>query len=738
MGLAETVLQPDVLVVGADDPAVSAALGAARAGADTLLIGEIASRRRFRAAAAGVRVLSATVWGVFAGPEVAAVAESARYVIRPRRLVVAPQSYDAAVHLPGWTLPGCMGVTEALEALRRGDWPSGPVVLAGDGAGLFDVAVALLRHGVTVAGISMASAAAVPGRLRRVPVWLGTRPVAVEGTDRVASVLLDGPGGRQRIEAATCVLHWGTERETGIARALGAEHRVIGGRLETVADADGRTSVPGLFLTIGGPAAVSLAEPPSIAGLPDEVVACRCEAVTAGEIRQSGATSLATLKRATRAGMGWCGGRSCAAAIARLYGAGAEADFAAPRMPFVPIRAGAIMAGHPEPADKSVALPPPTRWLTTPPAALPRDAEIVVIGGGIVGLACALFLARDGHDVLLMDRGEPGLAASTANAGSLHIQLVPYVYAAGSGGPMADALPLGPASVGLWRDIARDANESLGLRTEGGLILAETAAEMELLRAKAAFERSRSIPSEVIGAAELAQLAPGLGGQFAGAAFCPLEGQGDPLRGIAALLALARRAGVRIAPGLEVTGLAYERPAWRVATGAGVVRAGQVVNAAGVQAGRVGALAGVPVPVVALVQQVVATEAAAPMLRQLVAWTGRHLSLKQGDGGHLLIGGGWPGTIDAAGATHGLRSSLEGNLALAVRALPVLGGVRVVRAWTGLAPHLTRAPVISATPGQAGLWHGVSGNGYTLGPVMGRMLADAVAGRTALPEAFAL
>jgi len=126
------------------------------------------------------------------------------------------------------------------------------------------------------------------------------------------------------------------------------------------------------------------------------------------------------------------------------------------------------------------------------------------------------------------------------------------------------------------------------------------------------------------------------------------------------------------------------------------------------------------------------------MLRQLVAWTGRHLSLKQGNGGHLLIGGGWPGTQDANGAAQVRRDSLEGNLALACRALPGLHGVDVLRAWTGLAPHLDRAPVISGTPGLPGLWHGVTGNGYTLGPVVGRMLADAVLGRAALPTAFSL
>ena len=203
-----------------------------------------------------------------------------------------------------------------------------------------------------------------------------------------------------------------------------------------------------------------------------------------------------------------------------------------------------------------------------------------------------------------------------------------------------------------------------------------------------------------------------------------------------ALLTLAQRAGARLAPGVAVTGLEPEGAGWLVRTNAGTIRAGQVVNAAGAQARRIGAMAGVTVPMYALVQQVIATEAAPPMLRQLVAWTGRHLSLKQGNGGHILVGGGWPGYQDATGAARVRRESVEGNLALACRALPGLRGVHVLRAWTGLAPHLDRAPVISGTPGVPGLWHGVTGNGYTLGPVVGRMLADAMLGRGALPDAF--
>ena len=67
--------------------------------------------------------------------------------------------------------------------------------------------------------------------------------------------------------------------------------------------------------------------------------------------------------------------------------------------------------------------------------------------------------------------------------------------------------------------------------------------------------------------------------------------------------------------------------------------------------------------------------------------------------------------------------------------LPALAGLQVVRAWTGLAVYLDRGPVIGE--GQPGLFHAVTSNGYTLGPIAGRMIADAMLGRDRPPAGFA-
>jgi glycine/D-amino acid oxidase-like deaminating enzyme len=138
------------------------------------------------------------------------------------------------------------------------------------------------------------------------------------------------------------------------------------------------------------------------------------------------------------------------------------------------------------------------------------------------------------------------------------------------------------------------------------------------------------------------------------------------------------------------------------------------------------------------VQQVIATQAAAPTMRHLVAHAGRHLSLKQGDGGHVLVGGGWPGELDAKGAPRNLRRSIEGNLWVAGRVLPALAGMQTLRAWTGLAVEVDRAPLLGEAPGVPGLFHAVTSNGYTLAPICGRLTADAVLGRAPVPKEFTL
>jgi glycine/D-amino acid oxidase-like deaminating enzyme len=468
----------------------------------------------------------------------------------------------------------------------------------------------------------------------------------------------------------------------------------------------------------------------------DETIVCRCESVTAGQLRAEvagGLVSLAALKKATRAGMGPCQGRFCAATVARFCpGEPGEDSFAAPRLPVRPVPAAALMveAGEFE-APLIPAMTLPSRRVPVAPAG-PQVAEaaIVVIGGGVVGLATAYFLAREGADVLVLERDETGLAASTANAGSLHAQLISYDFDPGGpedGGKAAHTLPLGPRSIALWKEVAAEAGEGLGISTPGGLVLAEKPDDLPWLAKKSALERRWGVETHVIGANELLMMAPHLATDLAGAVFCPAEGRIDPLRGTMALRRLALARGARLLPGTEVLAIERAGSAFTIRTPAGPIRAGRVVNCAGPWGAAIGAMVGLSIPITGTVQQVIVTEPAPRLVEGLVALAHRHLSLKQQDAGGLLIGGGWFGRFDAHdGRSRNLRRSIEGNLFVAHRVLPALAGLRIIRAWTGVNPAIDRAPIFGEAPGVPGFFNTLTANGYTLGPVAGEITAAAV------------
>ncbi|MEA2738603.1 MAG: hypothetical protein QOH05_1910, partial [Acetobacteraceae bacterium] len=426
-------------------------------------------------------------------------------------------------------------------------------------------------------------------------------------------------------------------------------------------------------------------------------------------------------------------GRFCAATIARMCPGVPEPEgFAAPRAPLRPVPAAPLMREAPEFVAPLLSDPePPVRLHALPPLPVEtRHAGVVVIGGGVIGLSTAYYLAQGGADVLLIDRDEAAMAASTANAGSLHVQLLSYDFTddtPADGGPAAHTLPLGPRSIALWKAIAGAVGEDLGIRTEGGLMLAEDAAGLEWLRRKSAMERRCGIESHVLGSNELRDLAPALSDRMLGADFVPAEGYGDPLRGMMTLLRLTKAAGARLLRGAEVTGIERAGSDWTVTTSKGVVTAGRVVNATGPWAGRIGRMVGLDLPVTGTVQQVIVTEPAPVLTRHLVSVANRHLSLKQQANGGFLIGGGWFGGFDVAtGRTNTLRGNIEGNLWVCERALPAVRALSIVRAWTGINTAIDRAPILGEAPGLPGFYNAVTANGYTLGPVVGQMTAETI------------
>jgi len=469
----------------------------------------------------------------------------------------------------------------------------------------------------------------------------------------------------------------------------------------------------------------------------DETHICRCEEVSLGTLRAAiveGATDLGSLKRLTRAGMGRCQGRYCQDTLARLLQRERRVPVRAdqlfmPQPPLkpLPLRALAVekpeWGGHRRSALHSIAnAPAGSEFL--------GDEEIIIIGAGIAGCSTAYWVGRAGRRALVLDRGPVNGQASGGNAGSMHVQLLSFDFGnkAESGGtPALKTLLLQRESARMWAELERELKGDFEIKTVGGLMMAETERELGLLREKAAREREMGIDVEVIGREELQRIAPAVSATMLGASFCPEEGKINPLKGTHGIYRGAVALGQRFAVNLEVLNVAREAGGFRIDTPRGWYRARVVVNAAGAWASQISGMVGTPVPVHGAPLQMIVTEPVAPAVHHLLAHADRHLTMKQMQHGNFILGGAWTAGYDeVTGYPTCLRDSLEGNVWVARRVVPSLDGVHILRSWAAMNINIDGAPIVGEMPGVPGFYNTVTSNGYTLGPIMGRITSDLI------------
>ncbi|ATA20944.1 glycine/D-amino acid oxidase-like deaminating enzyme [Gibbsiella quercinecans] len=479
------------------------------------------------------------------------------------------------------------------------------------------------------------------------------------------------------------------------------------------------------------------APPVSLSHLPDDTLICRCENITLGELRnqiKQGYDTPGMLKRNTRLGMGPCQGRYCSGVAARLISemTGRQPDvegFFAPRVPAKPVPIAALTFEKPEWGGHFPAITPNLARPVVSDTLPEQSVDILTIGAGVLGNCLGYYLASQGADVLVIDRDEANMQASGANAGSLHVQLLSFDFgqkAQAGGGPAAQTLPLGPHAIRQWQMLEALSGESLEIKITGGLMVADSEQGLRFLEQKIRMERSYGIEAELLGQADLLRLSPHLAPTLKGAEFCPLEGKINPLRATYVVGRLARQQGARFQRGTNVLSIETLREGgYRVTTSRGVIRARRLVNAAGAWAGSIGQMAGINVPVRGAPLQMIVTERAPKMIDHLIAHADRHLSLKQTVNGGLLIGGGWSAGFSAdMRMNYALRRSIEGNLWVAANVLPPLRGLHMLRSWAGMNVNIDGAPIIGEVPGKPGFFNAVTSNGYTLAPIVARIVAD--------------
>jgi glycine oxidase len=267
-------------------------------------------------------------------------------------------------------------------------------------------------------------------------------------------------------------------------------------------------------------------------------------------------------------------------------------------------------------------------------------SDLIIVGGGVIGLAIAYELAGEGVAVRLVERGEPGREASWAGAG-----ILTPASTAGARAPIDRLRALSLELTPPWVEAIHEATGlDPGYRRYGALYLAAGDAELEELERAAAGWAAQGVEAEPLTAAAARRLEPALGPGFDRAYLLPGEAQVRNPRLLAALAEACRRRGVTLDTGCEVTGLRVEgRRVTALDTAAGPIPGDRFVLAAGAWTPALAAGAGIELAGEPVRGQLVLLDAPAPPFRHNL-WSGERYAVARDDG-RVLVGS----TMERAG-----------------------------------------------------------------------------------------
>lgn len=364
-------------------------------------------------------------------------------------------------------------------------------------------------------------------------------------------------------------------------------------------------------------------------------------------------------------------------------------------------------------------------------------SDVLVIGAGIVGAACARALAARGAQVTLVDRGSPGTATSAHGEGNILVS---------DKGPGPE-LDLARYASTLWPGLAAELADELGPRfpsleydRKGGLVAATTEAGAQPLLAFARSQRDSGVDARPVSPAEALTLEPHLSPELTAAVHYPEDAQVQPVVATEALLASARLRGVTVRPGCEVTGpLSTGDRLTGLRTTDGTLPADAVVVAAGPWSGVVAERLGAPLPVRPRRGMVLVTTRMPHRVHHKV-YDGDYFGATQSAddalqasavvestaAGTVLIGS----SREQVGFDRRLRVEVLRAIAeRALRLFPFLAGASVMRSYLGFRPYVPdHLPVIGSDPRLPGLWFatGHEGAGIGLAPATGELLAELI------------
>jgi len=367
-----------------------------------------------------------------------------------------------------------------------------------------------------------------------------------------------------------------------------------------------------------------------------------------------------------------------------------------------------------------------------PPAPLPSAADVVIVGGGVVGASAAFHLAEAGAQVVLLERDQLGSGSTSKAAGGLRAQF-------------SDALNIEIAKRSLlaYKDFEQRPGWEIDFEEIGYLFLLTTESELEAFRSSVALQNELGVPSRIIGADEAREICPLVAGEdILAASYCPTDAHATPEGVVQGYAYGARKHGAHIALRCPVEGIdVADGTIKAVRTPQGSVATDTVICAAGAWSSLCGEMAGVRLDVTPLRRQVLFTAPMADLPAKLPLTidfaTGFYFH-REGRG--LLMGMADPNETPGF-LTETTDDWIPGLLEIAQRRAPAIASAPIQGGWAGL---YDMSPDHNAMIGEAKdvsrflYATGFSGHGFLQGPATGEILRDLVLGRAPFVDVSAM
>ncbi len=350
-------------------------------------------------------------------------------------------------------------------------------------------------------------------------------------------------------------------------------------------------------------------------------------------------------------------------------------------------------------------------------------AEVVIIGGGIIGCATAYYLAKRGVDVIVLEGSDHiGNGGSSRNGGGVR-----------QSGRDPRELPLVMYGIkNFWPTLSEELEADCEYHQDGNLRLGKSEKHRQILEGLTERAQKAGLDVTMIDGDEVRRINPYLSGEVTCASWCPTDGHANPLTTTLGYYKTARKLGVRFITGENVTELRKRKGRLvEVITENNRYGAGSVVLAAGLGSRELAATVGIDIPMQPAMLEALVTEAQPPMFDQMLGTAEADFYGHQTKHGSFVFGGssGLEGFTRDNGTPICYSKTAPCICRGIMKYFPHLADAKIVRTWAGWMDKCADGvPVLGAVEEVPGLIlaAGFTGHGFGIAPAVGDQLAELI------------